>query len=232
MQMARTELSPSFRKSTPRKVGPITNGKKNTVGRESTHLRSRSVPTKCCLPSNLTCEMLKWLPDPILAEDSDHFKKYNEVTISFSHFNEFKANSSVISHINTIYIYFILKVKDTETTEKDCPSLVVAQKKKKSAPAKQAHVPVTSSVEVPVTDAEVRETSAGTSSVVAPQFAPSTMTSTQNARFLVTCVECRKPRVLYSLHKLSERQKVSLVVSMSEYDYTCGEHLSFLEAIA
>ena len=121
-----------------------------------------------------------------------------------------------------VFTYFILKVKDTETTEKDCPSLVVAQKKKKTAPAKQAHVPVTSNVEVPATDVEMRETSAGTSSVVAPQFAPSTMTSTQNARFLVTCVECRKPRVLYSLHKLTERQKVSLVVSVSEYDYTCG----------
>ena len=68
----------------------------------------------------------------------------------------------------------------------------------------------------------MREAPAGTSSVVAPQFAPSTVTSTQNARFLVTCVECRKPRVHYSLHKLTERQKVSLVVSLSEYDYTCG----------
>lgn len=99
----------------------------------------------------------------------------------------------------------------------------MAQKKKKSAPGKQASVKVTSNVEVPVTDAEVSETLAGTSPVVAPEFAPSTVTSTQNGRFLMTCcVECRKPRVLYSLHKLTERQKVSLVVPMSEYDYTCG----------
>ena len=80
--------------------------------------------------------------------------------------------------ILTVFTYFILEVKDTETTEKNCPSLVVAQKKKKTAPAKQAHLPVTSNVEVPATDVEMREASAGTSSVVAPQFAPSTMTST------------------------------------------------------
>ena len=36
----------------------------------------------------LPCEMLKWLPDPVLAEDGDHFKKYNEVIIS--HFSEFR----------------------------------------------------------------------------------------------------------------------------------------------
>ena len=42
----------------------------------------------CCLPLRLPCEMLKWLPDPVLAEDGDHFKKYNEVIIS--HFSEFR----------------------------------------------------------------------------------------------------------------------------------------------
>ena len=76
-------------------------------------------------------------------------------------------------------------------------------------------------VTVENTNAGARE-STNTSPVVTAQFAPSTMTSTLNARFLITCVECRKPRVMYSLHKLTERQKVSLVTSMSEYDYTCG----------
>ena len=76
-------------------------------------------------------------------------------------------------------------------------------------------------VTVENTNAGARE-STNTSPVVTAQFAPSTMTSTQNARFLITCVECRKPRVMYSLHKLTERQKVSLVTSMSKYDYTCG----------
>ena len=118
-------------------------------------------------------------------------------------------------YLNTYVPIFFFQVKDTETTEKDCPSLVAQKKKKKSAPAKQAPIRVTS-------NAEVRDSPASTSPVVATQFAPSAMTSTQNARFLVTCVECRKPRILYSLHKLTERQKVSLAVSMSEYNYTRG----------
>ena len=54
---------------------------------------------KRCLPSKMPSEMLKWLPDPVLAEDRDHFKKY-EVTILISNFSEFKANSSAISYIN------------------------------------------------------------------------------------------------------------------------------------
>ena len=62
---------------------------------------------KCCLPSKMPSEMLKWLPDPVLAEDRDHFKKCNEVTILISNFSEFKANSSAISYINSVYIFYI-----------------------------------------------------------------------------------------------------------------------------
>ena len=49
--------------------------------------------------------------------------------------------------------------------------------------------------------------------------------SAQYARMAVNCVECRKPRVIYSKQRLSERQKVNLCVSMSECDYTCGAPL-------
>ena len=99
------------------------------------------------------------------------------------------------------------------------------QKKKergqKSVPVQNVSTEVTSNATVKNTNAGARE-STNTSLVVTASFAPSTMTSTQNARFLVTCVECRKPRVMYSLHKLTERQKVFLVTSMSNYVYTCG----------
>jgi hypothetical protein len=44
----------------------------------------------------------------------------------------------------------------------------------------------------------------------------------QNARLTLDCVECRKPRVVYSQYQLTERQKVSLVISFSQYDYICG----------
>lgn len=48
---------------------------------------------------------------------------------------------------------------------------------------------------------------------------------TQNARAIVECVECRKPRVVYSHHKLTERQIMSFTISISEYEYTCGSPL-------
>ncbi|XP_041378644.1 uncharacterized protein LOC121390784 [Gigantopelta aegis] len=44
----------------------------------------------------------------------------------------------------------------------------------------------------------------------------------QNARALAVCVECRKPRMVYAHLKLSERQTISVALSISEFDYTCG----------
>lgn len=55
-----------------------------------------------------------------------------------------------------------------------------------------------------------------------PKFADFRLTTPQHARATILCVECRKPRVLYSKHVLTERQKVSLVILLSEFDYTCG----------
>ena len=49
--------------------------------------------------------------------------------------------------------------------------------------------------------------------------------STQNARSSAICVECHKPRVIYSSRKLSQRQEVLLASSLSESDYTCGSYL-------
>lgn len=47
----------------------------------------------------------------------------------------------------------------------------------------------------------------------------------QYARLGITCVECRKPRVIYSKKSLNERKKVELCLAYSEYDYTCGAPL-------
>ena len=58
---------------------------------------------------------------------------------------------------------------------------------------------------------------------------PSTVASmytAQNARYTVECCECRKPRVIYSKNKLTERQILKLAVSISEADYCCGDHIS------
>lgn len=46
--------------------------------------------------------------------------------------------------------------------------------------------------------------------------------TTQNARAYVECIECRKPRVVYSKHRLTGRQKTSLAADLNESDFTCG----------
>ena len=47
----------------------------------------------------------------------------------------------------------------------------------------------------------------------------------QNARVLVECVDCRKPRVVHSTTRLSERQKLGLAIVFSEYEYSCGSEV-------
>ena len=58
-----------------------------------------------------------------------------------------------------------------------------------------------------------------------PQFADATLCTTQCARSVVACVECRKPRVLCAKQKLSRRHELSLATALSEFDYTCGSPL-------
>lgn len=48
------------------------------------------------------------------------------------------------------------------------------------------------------------------------------MASAQHARFAINCIECRKPRVLYTVKALRERNLVELVAAVTEFDYTCG----------
>ena len=44
----------------------------------------------------------------------------------------------------------------------------------------------------------------------------------QTARLLCICSECRKPRVIYSRHKVSNRQSTMISNALEEFDYTCG----------
>ena len=49
--------------------------------------------------------------------------------------------------------------------------------------------------------------------------------SGQTARAIITCVESRKPRVVYCSTKLDYRHKVMLARNMSSFEYTCGSFL-------
>lgn len=151
----------------------------------------------CCLPPTLTEQELFWLPDPVLdTEDTDHYLKYKQV-------------------------------KGRETTESDRPSLTESKRKnvKQPVPLKKA-IPQTA----PSQEGGQVEPQEQTSELEnddecsLPLFDP-TICIAQNARGVVVCTDCEKPRVIYSRHKLTDRQQMSLSLAMSEYDYTCGSIL-------
>ena len=50
----------------------------------------------------------------------------------------------------------------------------------------------------------------------------SSVMTAQNAQAIVQCVECSKPRVIYAKSRLTDRQKMQLALSLSEFEYSCG----------
>ncbi|WAR05994.1 LOW QUALITY PROTEIN: hypothetical protein MAR_021363 [Mya arenaria] len=163
----------------------------------------------CCPPKQLGEEKLMWLPEPELDETREHFLNYEEA-------------------------------KQKETTEKDRPSLQV-QKVKKTTNQPRTAVsnesrqensneprPGNSTVTRPENSEESR--SGGNSTLVNEEPVEinrrvDVPLSTQNARAIATCIECRKPRVVYSKTKLSQRKEVLLATCLSDYDYSCGAQL-------
>ena len=111
------------------------------------------------------------------------------------------------------------EVNGTETTEADRPS--PNDKQKKKAQKKQGE---TRTVEA--TGSNTEEVESEPVLMEGPKSSDDPRLCTvQNSRCLVSCVECRKPRVIYLRHRLTERQQTSVAVAMSEFDYTCGSVL-------
>ena len=58
-----------------------------------------------------------------------------------------------------------------------------------------------------------------------PSIKNSVSKSAQTARAVVTCVECRKPRVIYCKSKLDYRHKVIMAKNVTSFEYSCGVEL-------
>jgi hypothetical protein len=177
----------------------------------------------CCSPKHLEKEQLNWVPDPEL-KDPEHFFKYDEVldketsekdlpslSIRKAKKNDGKKPSSQVEPV----------VVQAEVEP------VVVQAEVEPAVA-QAEPPVEAegpSQEPPVDMSTVTDSVDGKENEL-PNFTSTPgfnkMYTAQHARMCMTCVECRKPRVIYGKHQLSEHQKISLVLEFSQYDYTCG----------
>lgn len=186
--------------------------KKHCVESQYTFQIRKCKDVACCSPANLSEEELTFLPNPMLDVTGEHYKSYEVL-------------------------------KFAETSEDDRPSFQIQKKKptknKNLVAGKSTTVSGQADVEVPpVVDP------AHTAEVAGPE--PSTSGhaplnsvaecsdeivegevsfSTQHARASAVCIECNKPRVVYSRTKLSQRAQLSLAVALSEFEYTCGSHL-------
>ena len=109
-------------------------------------------------------------------------------------------------------------VKSQDTDEKDRPSLKPQKTKSTPKPSStQSPQPSTSTAQETATSDLTRTSTKGGGMLA--------FHSAQTDRATIVCVECQKPRVIYSNTKLSQRQEVLLAINMSEYEYTCGSHL-------
>ena len=101
------------------------------------------------------------------------------------------------------------EVKASQVTSEDHrPSLAETKKKKKESVATKRGDQGTSK----------------TSATTAPEKNDCAL-SAQTARAAVTCVECRKPRIVYCKIKLDFRHKVMLARTVSSFEYSCGSEL-------
>jgi hypothetical protein len=129
------------------------------------------------------------------------------------------------------------EVRGQETTEKDRPTLKLLKEiKKKPIPLDSSENTIVNAAnqserkesadgkECPTSNQGLPSENIDLGYIEEPQSTPSLCT-VQNVRSLEECVECRKPNVIYSKYKLTERQQYSIVYGLSELDYTCGSPL-------
>jgi hypothetical protein len=96
----------------------------------------------------------------------------------------------------------------TDTTEKGKPSLKLLQKKHKV-----------------YTRGEPKAIDLNSMLLSQPEKKARIFT-VQCAKSSVSCIECRKPRLVYIKHRLTDRQSYSLSVLLSEVEYSCGDAIT------
>ena len=109
-----------------------------------------------------------------------------------------------------------------QTTEDDRPTLKKVEKPKASK-AKPNAVVVQPTPDVDCAEHLVSTETASEPTAFVENHA---LYTSQHARLTIPCIECRKPRIIYSMVRPSERQKVALAMLLSEFDCTCGAPLT------
>lgn len=145
------------------------------------------------------------MPDPVLDDPGYHFKLYESVKSCNTNEDD-RPSLKIVKKLKPV----------AKTTRTDGSINVVSGAVDQTAVADQAAA--TDAAEI----SGETDSRAEAVQVVELPFAASTMCSVQNAR---SCIECRKPRVIYAKQKLSERENVLFAVALSEIENTCGAAL-------
>ena len=119
------------------------------------------------------------------------------------------------------YIPYEKAITLEDANGRDRPSLKVVRppKQKDTSPASTTDTSTIQSYFA--TTAPPSESSDGSKS----KTVPTVSMSAQNARAVINCVECEKPRVIYAKTKFDNRQRLLLAKNISSFEYSCGAHL-------
>lgn len=146
----------------------------------------------CCPPSTLAKEDLEWLPDP---QDDN-------------------------SNPGHFMLYSDLKEKDTvesyPSMKPQRPKVANNKRVQQSKSKKKAPQDDETELQNDEDENDFEEEFAE------EKFGDAQLCTAQHARTTVECIECRQPRVVYAKHVLTDRQNISLVIILSEMEYSCG----------
>ena len=164
----------------------------------------------CCAPKRCADDTLTWLPDPKLDDTNPgHYLPFEKVYTTETDESD-RTTLLTKKNLQTVTLGQGRKAAVSKVVAKavtPTPSTSGTKTSKLAAAAK-------------LFQAAGREGS-NVSMYDEAMYGESSIFTALNAQAVTECVECRKPRFLYSKSKLTERQRVQLVLALSEHDYTC-----------
>lgn len=198
----------------------------------SFQIKKRDDPS-CCLPPSQPLE--GWLPDPMLDASKEHYISYTEAKLIATSEKDRpslakattsqvkKSRKRVQTNVDAGEPQTKNRMLETQTRENSvADDIDLTRQDSEEAQEADGQLDVTGNEQQESGQSKAVEESAVSDSKT--QY-NKVLYKAQNARMSTECVECRKPRVLYSHYKLTERQQISLILcALEEHYYTCGSH--------
>lgn len=166
----------------------------------------RKCTDPACCRRKPEVQEIKWLPDPVLGVDKNHYKSFADV-----YGTETTDCDRPTAVTKSVKVVSTKRTSTTSCTGVDSGNQTVLD-------------PSGSCLTTVVGVTKAKAGSAGVQPLYDPTvYADAGMYTAQNARAIVECVDCRKPRVVYANScTWISKFKLDLALLLSEYDYTCG----------